>query len=572
MKKALLTLTLLFFSTAIILADSPKDKVEEYASTKNYVKAANYIPEAVQRNFEDFDFLVLSGDIYKALKRLDSALIMYRKADDVESDEPEVLRKIAAVLTEQGKYNQALEAVREAIDEDKKDVKNYLALGKVYIEADSLKQAELYITKAREMDKDRPEAYIALGDLYFAQRVYELAKNNYEKALSMDEDNVEARTKLAISYYWLANREFDYDEDLAQEYFKKSLKEWNTITKQDSMNAKAFFEQGKIFFFSKRWQDAARSLYRYVQLRPNGLLGRWYLAQSLYEVAACDSAEKHLRICAEKIDSVSTKARLLLARCYFDAKKYDKSMEAFNKIKAEKPLNKEDLERYGMAAFKQRDTLTALKNYEKVIEMNPERCGLMYKTGIMYYRLKKYDKSIDVFLKRVKHCEDEQSSNSYFFIGIDFLLSERPDTSINYFLKSYEIDSTNYRSLIYASDAYVKIEKQDSAIALWEKVIEETKQDTANFGWELSTSLQKLSGLYIQEKKFNDLKRTAKQWVQYEPENADAYFFLAISYQATKDLKSACKYYRKTLKYNPKHKHARQYYKKLNCGGGSDNK
>lgn len=38
------------------------------------------------------------------------------------------------------------------------------------------------------------------------------------------------------------------DQTLSQEYFRRSLNEWNYITKVDPKNATAFYEQGKYFF------------------------------------------------------------------------------------------------------------------------------------------------------------------------------------------------------------------------------------------------------------------------------------------------------------------------------------
>lgn len=563
MKKILLLLTIVTMNMNIVFSQSAIENVRSLSESKDYVQAKAYIPQAISENRKDFDFMVLAGDIYFELDNLDSALIMYKKADDINSDETKVMRKIAVTLSGLGKYKEAIEEVMDAIDEDDEDVYNYLALGKVYLKADSMKQAELYITKAREMDKDIPDAYIALGDLYFAQKIYELAKTNYEDALSIDENNVEARTKLAISYYWLANRE--YDNDLANELFKKSLKEWNTITKQDPKNAKAFYEQGKILFFSGIWDKAAKSLYKYVQLRPSGKLGRWYLAQSLYELTQCDSAEPHLIKAAEMIDSVKTKALLLLARCYFDAQKYDKSINTFEKLKELDTLDSKDLERLGAAEFSVGDTLKAIETYRTVIDKNPSKCKLAYKTGVMYYFIKQYDQAIDVFKQRLKNCDDELNAKCNFFVGISYFLNTKPDSSLDYFKKSFELDTNDYKSLVYLADAYASMKKLDSAAYYFNYVLGLAKSDTLKNKRILVSSFGKLAGMYLREKKFKKMKSVCKNWVEILPENANGYFYLGVSYQATQDLENACRNYKKALKINPKLKFAKEYFKKLNC-------
>ncbi|MFC2130327.1 tetratricopeptide repeat protein [Bacteroidota bacterium] len=571
MKKLALIMLLTVFSLNYVYSQSAKEYVYSFAKSKKYTEASNYIALAVAENRKDFDLMVLSGDIYTELENLDSAIIMYRKADDIDGDETIVLRKIAKTLSGLKKHLEAIEVVKDAIEEDEGDVYNYLCMGYVYLAADSLRQAEMYITKAREMDKNIPDAYIALGDLYFAQRVYELAKNNYEEALSIDEENVEARTKLAISYFWLGMRE--YDQDLKNELIKKSLKEWNVITKKDTMNAKAFFEQGKILFFSSKWDKAAKSLYKYVQLRPAGSLGRWYLAQSLYELAQCDSAEPHLMICAEKIDSVKNKSLLLLARCYFDDQQYDKSIETFNRLKesdtvSSAPLSIMDLERFGAAAFKTGDTITAINTYKEVIEQDPSKCKLIYKTGVMLTILKNYDESIDMMKKRLDKCEDEFTNKTYFYIGSAYLKKEKPDSSKVFFLKSFEKDSTDFLSLLYLSDAFAKLEEDDSATYYLEFVIQKTLQDTATYGWITNNAYAKLSNLYYKAKNFSKLKNTAQDWIKLKPETAIAYLYIATYYQTNKNIEKACSFYRLVIKYDKSKKLAaiaKEQISRLNC-------
>ncbi|MBI5325592.1 MAG: tetratricopeptide repeat protein [Ignavibacteriae bacterium] len=311
--KNVLKLLVVLISIINMYGQSSYEKIRDYVYSGDYMNAAALIQPAIKENPKNESLMIICGDIYLELDKPDSALIMYLKADDIKGDEPSTMRKIAHTLSILGRHDEAVKEMKDAIKETPNDVQNYLEIGRVYIKADSLKLAEFNIAKAREINKSMPDAYVALGDLYFAQKVYELAKNNYEEALSLNADLIEARIKLATAYYWLGMREFD--KDLANEFFERSLKEWNTITKKDPKNAKAYFEQGKILYFSQQYENAAKSLYEYVTLRPTGSLGRWYLAQSLYELRYCDSASIQLKICANEIDSIKSKALRLAARC-----------------------------------------------------------------------------------------------------------------------------------------------------------------------------------------------------------------------------------------------------------------
>ncbi|ROL61168.1 hypothetical protein D9V86_07135 [Bacteroidetes/Chlorobi group bacterium ChocPot_Mid] len=565
-RKIVLIILLSLISFGIAISQSNKDMMKNLAKNHDYLNAAKYIPAVVSENRKDFDLLMMAGDIYFEIENLDSALIMYNKANDVESDRPHLLRKMARTYSSLKKHDEAIKTARRAVNEDKNDPKNYLILGQVYLAADSMKQAELNITKAREINKNIPDAYIALGDLYFAQRVYELAKNNYEEALGIDESNVEARTKLAISYYWLANRE--YDEDLANELFKRSLQEWNTITKMDPLNARAFFEQGKILFFSHKWENAAKSLYQYVQLRPNNPLGRWYLAQSLYELAQCDSAEQHLRFCAEQIDSVKSKAYLLLARCYFDAKQYEKSLTTFEYLKTIDTLSLEDLERYGAAAFQLGDTLKTIEQYKIIIDKDPSRCKLIFKTGAMLFVLSKYQETIDMMTKRLSGCEDEFTAKTFFYIGSSYQRMEKYEECKPYFLQSFRKDSSDLLSLVYLSDAFAKLEQDDSAMYYLEFVLQRTSQDTSKYSWLTGNVYAKICNLYYKAKNYSKLRTAAQEWVKFRVDTPIAYLYIATYFQSVKNIENACENYRLVIKYDKSGtlaKIAKEQISKIGC-------
>jgi len=579
MKRLFLILSILITFSGNLFSQTPKEKFYEYYNLKDYNKASHYISSAIENNKKDLNLILNAGDTYFELDKLDSALILYKLADDIESDEPDVLRRIAKTYIAMKNFKKAFEAINDAIDEDNSDAKNWLCLGNIYLAADSLDKASIYFTKARELDKSLPEAYIALGDLYFAQRVYELSKDNYERALSLDESNLEARSKLAISYYWLAQREMDYDKDLANELFKKSLQEWNTITKQDTMNAKAFFEQGKILFYSKIWDEAAKSLYRYVKLRPDGYLGRWYLAQSLYELAQCDSAEEHLKISSQNIDSVKVKAKLLLARCYFDSKNYERCTGEYENLMTELDLNIEDLKKYAASVFQLGDTLKSLSINEKIISMDSSDCKTIFNSGLMYFILKNYNDAIRLLSLLENSKCNEYNKKGQFYLGLSFLFNDKPKLAILPLKKAYDIDSTNLNALIYLADSYSKISEiyisekkldssnilKNNAIQEFNFVVEKAISDTTAQNKSLKIALQKLCGIYLNDKNSQKLRKTSKIWVDYFSDDPNGYLYLGASYQLENNSEEACKNYKLVLKYDKNNTFAKKMINQLEC-------
>ena len=345
MKFKVLIIILLCCVTSFAFSQSNLDKMRIFIADKNYDEAVKLIDAVIKDSPKDWRNIVTCGDVYFELEKYIDAMHLYEKAYDIEYKKVEVIKKLGTTYSILGKHKEALEILNKAVKDNDNDIDLLMVLANAYTKCDSSNKAELLINRAKSMDKKNPLPLIALGDMYFAQRVYELAKNNYEDALSINKNLIDARIKLATSYYWLANRESD--TLLSNELFGRSLKEWLTVSTQDPKNSKAYFEQGKILFFSRKFDDAAKSLYRYIQLRPSGSLGRWYLAQCLNELNMCDSAAEHLDIVSREIDSVKTKAKLLLARCYYFRNNFKRSVEVFTELKSTEKLESIDMLRYG---------------------------------------------------------------------------------------------------------------------------------------------------------------------------------------------------------------------------------
>lgn len=574
MKKIALIAFLALSLSINLFAQNKSDEVRRLFGENEYEQAAALIPDALKENPKDAQFLSLCGDIYFELERYNEALDAYTKSEDRERN-PQIMRKVGRTMSYLSKHKEAIEFLKETASRDKKDVYSVLELAYAYIKADSLSQAELLVTRAREMNKSIPDAFIALGDLYFAQKVYELAKDNYEEALSLDPKLLDARTKLAISYYWLANKE--PDRDLANELFARSLKEWNTITQQDAKNARAWFEQGKILFFSQKHELASQSLYQYVQLRPNGHLGRWYLSQSLFKLGACDSAAPQLEIVAENVDSVKTKAKLMLAECYFTNKNYQGAVTLYSKLMQENPLGILDMKRLAASFLNTSDTANFIQTYVQTIEQYPnESCKDMYSFGKTLIKLKDYTKAIYLFEKKLSNssCQSDIEPDLKYWLGIGYFFNEadtaktaRLQKARQFFDESIKADSSNYSAYVYLGDVLAALGDTKSTETIFNTVIEKAKSDTTSPEKKnaLNQAFAKYCGMKLESKKYQDIVKIGTDWAKYFSDSPFPYLYIAIGYQGQGDKDNACKFYRRVLQVDPKNTTAKKYIGDLGC-------
>jgi tetratricopeptide (TPR) repeat protein len=574
MKIILRLITLIIATIGCLLAQDAVENVKKYVLEKDYERAASYIPEAVAQKSKDINFILFCGDIYIELEQYEEALKLYQRADDIDGGEPPIMRKVGNALSLLNRHEEAINILLKAVKKDEKDASTKLVLAKAYIRAGNIDKATLEITRARELDKSSPDAFLALGDLYFAQKVYELARENYEEALRRNPNLIEARIKLATSYYWLASKEID--EDLSNELFTRSLNEWNKVTQQDSKNARAYFEQGKILFFSRKFAPAAQALYQYVQLRPTGYLGRWYLGQSLYEIGKCDSAAEHLQVVSDNLDSVRIKSKMLLARCYFENGKYSNAVEVYAQIKDSLQLDVTDLKRLGVSELNSADTLASIVTFISMFELYPEEtCTDMLKFGKTLVKIKRFDDAARTFLirTRTQACNDEYSSESYYWLGVSLFFAERDnasrkltlDSAKNYLNKSLDLDASNLNARIYLGDIITLLGDVKSGEKEFNMVIESGASDTARYRTEISSAFQKICGNKLDAKNYTELIKTGLQWTKIQSDNVYAYLYTAIGYQGSNDLENACKYYKKATTIDPRNETAKKYIKSLNC-------
>lgn len=562
MKSTVVLVLCLIFSLEAY-GQSAFEKAKSYTKSGDYISAGKLVQQIVREEPKNQEALFLVADIYKELEKQDSVVWVLKKAYEVE-DTPEATRLYCIALANNNKGTEAVQMMEKLIKAESNAL-NYLALGNVYLAMKNLQKAEISIIKARELDKKNPDALVALGDLYYAQKVYELSKDNYTTALELNQNLLDARIKLAQSYYELAVAE--PDTALYNELFLRSLQEWNTITKQDPNNARAFFQQGKILFQASRFGGAAASFFRYVQLRPEVSQGRWYLAQALFKSGQWDSASVQLTEVKKMnvADSVKKQAALYLAQSYFNTKSFDKSVAAYKEVKLTTKLDQDELERFGFAAVNAKDTTLAISIFDEAIAGPQNKCNLMFRYAVLLKDKKMYAKSNEVFTKRLSSCNDENNSKAKLFIGLNLFSDNKAAEAIPVFKAYISSDPNSMYARRMLANSYASLTKNDSARMVLSAALEYGKTNASVKKEDMESVFQTLCKNYLDAKDFTNTVKYAKQWAEFNPESENAYLFMAIGYHGQNDKDNACKNYKETLKKNPNNPVAKRNVGSLGC-------
>lgn len=550
-------------------AQTSFERATELANAGDYLGAAPEIQAAITQDPDNTDVLSLATRIYLELERPDSAVIYSQRAFDEDDDDAAIVRIHGEALIAAKRYIDAIGILRKQLKRND-EVETSLLLVDALIGADSIAVAELTAKTATTKHAKSADAYMALGNLYFnykPQPVFDLAKLNYEEAIKLNPNLVQAHFNLAQSYWRLANRESD--DELANELFKRCLMEWGEVTKLDPKNARAYFEQGKILYLSKRFKDAVNPLTMYRSLRPTGTgnpLASWYLGNSLFEIRQCDDAKVHLEDAASQIDSVRGKASLLMARCAFFTKAWPTTAERYSVAASSNLLEPQDYWFYGTSLVLTGDTTKAIDMMDKGAELDPKQCMLMFRFGLLLQSKQQNARSTSIFQKRLANCSDSNDAKILLFIGNNFFADSLVDSATAYYSRALEKDPSNPFFLSRVAEVSIVRGDIPTAITTLEKAA--TLGITAATADQLRSAeqaLQRLCGLYLQSKDWSNIVATAKRITDVNPKSVAGWLYLGVGNQGSGNTAEACRAYKETLKIDGNNKPAKENLKALGC-------
>lgn len=581
MLKTIISLLLL---NSFLLFAQDTDKFFELMGEKKYFEAVKLGPSVSSSNMKNLQIQLLVGDAFYENENWGEALKYYKIAEELDDEVPEVLVKVGRSLHRTGKKEEAFEYFDEALDEDDEYMPIYIEYAEAHIRDGNIGEAQKWVDKGKDEDDENVDLLLTSGNMYFEKTIYELAKNEYLEALKIDSTNTEVRFKLATSYYWLGNR--SASQELANEFFKKALQEWQRVTEEDPFNTKALYQSGKILFWAGRDKDAAPRLNRLVQLMPENKLGRWYLAQSLSNLGICDSAAMHLKWSSENIDSVRIKAKMMLAQCYVDNKDFENAVMTFKELEKDTTFGLKEYKMLGASAISIGDTAQAIEAWNKSIDINPDaNCGVMLSLGQLYFVKKNYDKALEYFNKKLstEKCDDaETNAKAIRFSALAYTyqankegieaakkteLLTKAEGLINEAFANYGEEASLKLTL---GDVYIGLGKNDEAYKTYQSVIETgDKEKDAGI---IKAAYAKVSNSYYSSKDWKKLSGFAEKWFAFDPTSTTAALYAAICYQnlyiSTENdlyLEKACKWYNTLNDLDPGNKYATQFLDQGYC-------
>jgi tetratricopeptide (TPR) repeat protein len=553
--------------TRPVVADD-LESAKKAVAAGDYLLALGHIRAAVAQEPQDIERLSLASTIYLEMDIRDTALLYARRVFEDDDEDTDNALLLGRALVESGKADEAcvmLKKFRRKTD----DVRLALAHVNALVAADSNSAAELVASTARQKYPKEADAYLALGNLYFNWKplpVFDLAVQNYNDAIKIDNSLVTAHFNLAICYWRMGNRETD--DALSNEYFNKCLAEWAIVSKLDPKNARAWYEQGKIYYLAKRYPSASDALKTYRELRPLGtgeIMASWYLGESLYKQGMCDDAKRHLEDAAARIDSLKPKVSIMLARCNFQAKKWQECVSSYASAeKVDSLWEGMDYWKYGTALINASDTVRAVDVMFKAAKIEPKQCKLMERFAFLLQSKKRYANSNDIYRGRLANCTDSTDPKIHVLMGNNFYADSLVDSAIASYERALGLNPKMMWGMQRLGDTYLVRGDVDKGRPLLEQVISNASTtaspDEKRYG---IAAVASLNALDIKDKNWQAIVDRSTLGTTIDPKSVVSWLYLGIGHQGVGNKDKARAAYQEVLKLDPNNASAKKNLQSL---------
>jgi len=290
----------------------------------------------------------------------------------------------ARILLAENEPEEAVEAYRNAIDNDPDDEGLRFELADLYVALEQYEQAIRVLEDALLLNPDSIKANLTLANAYFGNRQPAKGIPYFRRVLELDSDQEQVRLHLAIALVRVG------DVALASDELKKLLKRYPDSMPGRLAMARLYRETGL--------NQLAVEQYRDLILR-NPDLDQAYLELGLlYE--ELKEWQNALDVFTEVLElrPLDFTLRHHLSRVYVGMKRYDDALEELNIIVDLKPEDFDARRKIGLIFLEQERWADAISTFKELLDLNPDLDPARYYLGTAYERQADWDLALAAFL------------------------------------------------------------------------------------------------------------------------------------------------------------------------------
>ena len=174
---------------------------------------------------------------------------------ELDKDDLDAHSSKAYILLQDGKYEEAVQAYTEIIEQNPNYVVAYFYRGNAYCNIEQHNKAIEDYSKAIALDPQYVAAFNNRGVAYRNIEQYDKAVEDYSKAIELDPQN-------AAAFY---NRGIAYDE---MKQYNKAVENYSKAITLDPQNAVAYYNRGNIYCNIEQYNKAIEDYNKAIELDP----------------------------------------------------------------------------------------------------------------------------------------------------------------------------------------------------------------------------------------------------------------------------------------------------------------
>ncbi|MFN8277915.1 MAG: tetratricopeptide repeat protein [Chitinophagales bacterium] len=389
-----------------------EDRMDDFGEMMDLVKryedaeAANASLFLDEDSYERIVEFYLENRIFKrALQVADTALDVYPYA-------VELWIQKAAVLTEQNKFDEALEILKHAESLDRTEVPIYLLRADIYLAQGKHTNALDMVEEGLQVadgGMDTADLLLERADIYEDMGLYDKVFVALQEVLSVYQENEEALGRI-----WFAA------------------------------------ELSEAFSASREFHSA------YVEQFPYSQMGWFNLGHANLGLKQYDEAVEALEY-AIAIDDQFEAAYVMLGDVYAEQEKYREAIDSFlDALKLSRP-NKETFCKTGECYARINEFHKARIYFRKAIAIDPSYDDAFFLVGETYRAEENYEKAVQAYLRAVKISPDNiEYLNA---LGDAFIMNEQVVEAVEVFEKVILLDHKIKQHFINLATAYYGLEE-----------------------------------------------------------------------------------------------------------------
>lgn len=313
------------------------------------------------------------------------------------------------------------------------------------------------------------------GVILDLQDNYAAALLAYQEALLYDSNSAEICVAIARDYLYLGR------EESGKKFLEKTLK-------FDPENLDALELMVKIYLRSRQINIAEEYLKKIVSIDSTNVesyrnLALIYLQKGESRKAA-DVYNRVLQINNLELPDI----QLSLGDLYLELRQYDDAADIFQKYNKIYPYDGHGYFGLGLTYEALKDTVNAVKNYLKALEISPALNQVSMRLSVLYQEIGEWDKAVQLFLIRTEN----DSTDIDAWLGLGDLYRQKKDTikALQSYRKTKELFPDDIRSRIAVGRLQLDGNNPEAALREFNEIKDKFSQNPAGWIWSGITLVQ----------------------------------------------------------------------------------